>query len=56
MKRKLKYGIVAILVAGLAWAVVYLNSLMPIITGYAAKNLASAVFVSGASSTGCGNP
>lgn len=47
MKRKLKYSIVAILVAGLAWAVVYLNSLMPIITGYAAKNLASAVFVSG---------
>ena len=26
---------------------IYLNSLMPIITGYAAKNLASAVFVSG---------
>ena len=25
----------------------YLNSLMPIITGYAAKNLASAVFISG---------
>ena len=25
----------------------YLNTLMPIITGYAAKNLASAVFVSG---------
>lgn len=26
---------------------IYLNSLMPIITGYAAKNLASAVFISG---------
>ena len=36
-------GILAILLAGC----LYLNSLMPIVTGYAAKNLASAVFVSG---------
>ena len=28
-------------------AAIYLNSLLPIITGYAAKNLCSAVFISG---------
>ena len=37
----------ALLVAAIIGGCVYLNSLMPIITGYAAKNLASAVFVSG---------
>jgi len=36
-----------ILVIGLVFGCVYLDRLMPIITGYAAKNLASAVFVSG---------
>ena len=36
-----------LLVAALIGGCIYLNSLMPIITGYAAKNLASAVFVSG---------
>ena len=36
-----------ILLAALIGGCIYLNSLMPIITGYAAKNLASAVFVSG---------
>ena len=39
--------ILALLLAALLGACVYLNSLMPIITGYAAKNLASDVFISG---------
>ena len=37
----------ALLIAAIIGGCIYLNSLMPIITGYAAKNLASAVFVSG---------
>lgn len=37
----------AVLVAAIIGGCLYLNSLMPIITGYAAKNLASATFVSG---------
>ncbi len=37
----------ALLIAVVIGGCIYLNSLMPIITGYAAKNLASAVFVSG---------
>ena len=37
----------ALLIAAVIGGCIYLNSLMPIITGYAAKNLASAVFVSG---------
>ena len=36
-----------VLLAAVLGGCIYLNSLMPIITGYAAKNLASAVFVSG---------
>lgn len=48
MKKKKLMGIVG---AGLLVAVVgagiYVNRLLPIVTGYAAKNLASAVFVSG---------
>ena len=48
MKRKTILRIVlAVLLAALLGGCLYLNSLMPIITGYAAKNLASAVFVSG---------
>lgn len=43
---RIKYGLLALSVALLIGATLYLNSLMPIITGYAAKNLASAVFVS----------
>ena len=39
--------VLCVLAAGLIGGCLYLNSLMPIITGYAAKNLASAVFVSG---------
>ena len=46
MKRILRYVTFAFLLSILGGCI-YLNSLMPIITGYAAKNLASAVFVSG---------
>lgn len=46
-KRKILYGILGFLVIVLLSFAVYLNSLLPIITGYAAKNLCSAVFVSG---------
>ena len=46
MKRFLRYVAIALLLVILGGCI-YLNSLMPIITGYAAKNLASAVFVSG---------
>ena len=48
MKKKTILRIVlAVLVAALIGGCLYLNTLMPIITGYAAKNLASDVFVSG---------
>ena len=46
MKKVLRV-IGVLLLAAILGCCVYLNSLMPIITGYAAKNLASAVFVSG---------
>ena len=46
MKRILRYVAIALLLA-IVGGCVYLNRLLPIITGYAAKNLASAVFVSG---------
>lgn len=46
MKRFLRI-VGALLIVALIGGCIYLNSLMPIITGYAAKNLASAVFVSG---------
>lgn len=46
MKKISKILLTIILIAFLG-GVYYLNSLMPIITGYAAKNLASAVFISG---------
>ena len=48
MKKKTILRIVlAVLAAALLGGCLYLNSLLPIITGYAAKNLASGVFVSG---------
>ena len=48
MKKKTLFRIVlAVLLAAFLGGCLYLNSLMPIITGYAAKNLASDVFVSG---------
>ena len=45
-KTTLRIGL-GVLVAAIIGGCLYLNTLMPIITGYAAKNLASAVFVSG---------
>lgn len=49
MKKKVLYSILIVLLAGMAGGAIYINSLLPVITGYAAKNLASAVFVSGRS-------
>ena len=46
-KNKFKIIVGVVLLLALSGGAVYLNSLMPVITGYAAKNLASAVFVSG---------
>ena len=46
MKKRVIYGISTILGAAIIGAAIYLNTLLPIITGYAAKNLCSAVFVS----------
>jgi hypothetical protein len=50
MKKTIKriiYGLLIILGAAVIGAAIYINSLLPIITGYAAKNLCSDVFVSG---------
>ncbi len=46
MKKFLKV-LLAIVLAAILGGCIYLNTLLPIITGYAAKNLASDVFVSG---------
>lgn len=46
MKRLLRYFAIVIILS-IVGGCIYLNTLMPIITGYAAKNMASAVFVSG---------
>lgn len=46
-KKRIFYGTLTIIGAAIISIGVYLNSLLPIITGYAAKNLCSAVFVSG---------
>lgn len=45
--KKIKYLVVTLLAVSLFSGIFYLHSLMDIITGYAAKNLCSAVFVSG---------
>src|ERR1035437_6340962 len=45
-RKRVVYGVLIILGAAIIGITVYLNSLLPIITGYAAKNLCSAVFVS----------
>src|SRR5512133_2309291 len=45
--KRIFYGIFSLLGAIIIATAIYLNSLLPIITGYAAKNLCSAVFVSG---------
>ncbi len=46
-KRRIINGILLLLAVILIGGILYLNSLMPIITGYASKNLCSDVFVSG---------
>ena len=46
-KRNIGRLLLGTIAAALLGGCLYLNTLMPIITGYAAKNLASAVFVSG---------
>jgi CubicO group peptidase (beta-lactamase class C family) len=46
-KKRILIGVSSVLGAAIIGIALYLNSLMPIITGYAAKNLASAVYVSG---------
>jgi CubicO group peptidase (beta-lactamase class C family) len=44
--RRVFYGVISLLCAGILGVAIYLNTLLPIITGYAAKNLCSAVFIS----------
>ncbi len=46
-RKRVLYGILTLIAAVIIGAAVYLNSLLPIITGYAAKNLCSALFISG---------
>jgi CubicO group peptidase (beta-lactamase class C family) len=46
-RRRIFYGILILLGVLIIGIVVYINSLLPIITGYSAKNLCSDVFVSG---------
>ena len=46
-KKTILRSVLAVLAAAILGGCLYLNSLLPIITGYAAKNLASDVFVSG---------
>lgn len=46
-KRTVKISVLVIATAAILAIVLYLNSLMPIITGYAAKHLCSDVFISG---------
>ncbi len=47
MKRKLITGFLLIFLTGLIFGIVYLNTLMPVITGYPAKYLCSAIFITG---------
>lgn len=47
MRKRIRYSSYIVLLTGLLWGVYYLNSLLPIATGYPAKYLASAVFISG---------
>ena len=46
IRKRIFYGVLTILGAAILSFAVYLNSLLPIITGYAAKNLCSDVFLS----------
>jgi len=45
IRKRIIYGVLSTLGVAITGFAIYLNSLMPIITGYAAKNLCSAVFV-----------
>ena len=45
--KRILWSVMAILIIGIGYGVYYINSLLPIITGYPAKYLCSAVFVSG---------
>lgn len=45
--KRILWAALTIFIIGLAYGVYYINSLLPIITGYPAKYLCSAVFVSG---------
>jgi len=45
-RKRVFYGVLTLFAAVILSAAIYINSLLPIITGYAAKNLCSAVFVS----------
>jgi len=46
-RRRILHGGLILLTAIILTAAIYINSLLPIITGYAAKNLCSAIFISG---------
>jgi len=45
-RKRIIYGVLTLLGAAIFSGILYINSLMPVITGYAAKNLCSDVFVS----------
>jgi len=46
MKKRIIYSALLVVLTGVTWGVLYLNSLLPILTGYSAKYMCSAVFVS----------
>jgi CubicO group peptidase (beta-lactamase class C family) len=46
-RKKIYYGMLSFLGAAIIGAALYLNSMLPIITGYAAKYMCSAIFISG---------
>ncbi|MGE5419253.1 MAG: serine hydrolase domain-containing protein [Chloroflexota bacterium] len=46
-KKRILYGFLTVFTIALIAGLIYFNSLLPIITGYAAKNLCSDVFISG---------
>ncbi len=46
MRKRILGSLAIAFIAGLTWGVIYLNSLLPVITGYPAKYLCSAVFIS----------
>ena len=45
-RKRIFYGVLTLLAAAIIICALYINKLMPIITGYAAKNLCSDVFIS----------